>query len=208
MARPADRALAADCRLRARCRCRRWDGAVVYRYGTNKQIFVASRCLGGSVLAVRLGWLRSGYERDTTRLAGSCAVDGGPWRWEELEAGAGGAGASTAVDEDQTRLRPRPRRSAQRVETQNRAVGVSTLKPSAPALRRRAVRHCTGDGGRLAVADEQRAQHVHLLQLYLGRSGRHDTHAAEGRDARRRTMVVMMKPATAAAAAQLPQLRQ
>ena len=75
---------------------------------------VASRCLESSVLAVRLGWLRSGYECDTTRGQGSGAVAVGAL--EELEAGAGGAGASTAVNEDQARLRPRPRprRSAQR----------------------------------------------------------------------------------------------
>lgn len=82
------------------------EGAVVYRYGTNKQIFVASRCLESSVpCQIGLGaeWVRVRYD---SRAAVAAPWE---WAWEELEAGAGGAGASTAVDEDQTRPRPRRR---------------------------------------------------------------------------------------------------
>ena len=51
-------------------------GAVVYRYryGTNKQIFVASRCLGSSVLLS--DWDGCGVGTRAIRLAGSGAVGG------------------------------------------------------------------------------------------------------------------------------------
>ena len=99
---------------------------------------------------VRLGWLRSGYESDTTR---------GQWRRGRSSKLGPGEWAhqrpSTKTRQDWCWDRDRDPGDTIRAEMQKRAVaaGASTLKPSAPALRRRAVRHlhrtCTGDGGRL-----------------------------------------------------------
>ena len=110
MARPADRRLAADCWLLSLSfvAVAAGEGAVVD--GTNKQIFAASRCLESSVLPVRLLWLRSGYEYESSRVAGSCAVG-------EAQSGAGGRAhqrPSTMARRDETQ--------AIRAETQRRAV--------------------------------------------------------------------------------------
>lgn len=76
---------------------------------------VASRCLESSVLAVRLGWLRSGYECDMTRGQGSGAVAvavGGARSWGR---GSGRInGRQRRPGRTETETEARPRRSAQR----------------------------------------------------------------------------------------------
>ena len=124
------------CRWRCRCRCRRWKGAVVCGTVRHQQTdLVASRCLESSVLAVRLGWLRSGYECDMTRGQGSGAVAvavavavGGARSWGRGSGRINGRQRRPGKTETETETQ------AIRAETQKRAVSSGCVDVDAEAL--------------------------------------------------------------------------